>query len=195
MPKVDIKKRRIRAKIVYYGPGMSGKTTNLEYIRDHIDPAKKGRMLTLDVKGAGEQGIEVLPVQLGSLRDFKMIYNLCTVPGKASLNHARRKALKGVDGVAFVADSRQARLIANLDSLENLRENLQTFDIRLEDVPHVIQYNQRDRSNVARVTELRSRLNSYGVLEFEAAANEGRGVMETMKAIVRKVREDIERRL
>ncbi|MFW6457188.1 MAG: GTP-binding protein [Planctomycetota bacterium] len=195
MPKVDIKRRRIRAKIVYYGPGLSGKTANVQYISDHMDPEKKGRMRTLHVKGAGEQYIEVLPIQFEPLSDFDMIYNLCTVPGKASLKRARKNVLKGLDGVVFVADSRQSRLLANLDCLDDLRDNLTNFDINLEEVPHVIQYNRRDCNNVAPVRELRSKLNSYGVLEFEAVASQGQGVMETMRAIVRKVRDDIERRL
>lgn len=174
---------------------MSGKTANLLYIRDHIEPEKRGRLLTLNVKGAGNQGIEVLPVEDSPMKGFDVTYNLCTVPGKASLNQARKLALKDADGVVFVADSRPRRMLPNLDALENLRENLKGHDIRLEDVPHVMQYNYRDCPNPAPVSDLRSKLNPHGVLEFEAVATEGRGVMQTMRAIVRLVREDVERRL
>jgi hypothetical protein len=194
MPKVDVRRGRIRAKIVYYGPGLSGKTTNLQYICEQIEEKKKGRLVTLNIRGSGK-GIEVLPVQLGAIKGFDVTYNLCTVPGKASLNRARRLALKDADGVVFVADSRTSRMLPNLDSLDNLQENLRLHDIRLEDMPHVIQYNQRDRANCAPVADLRAKLNLHGVLEFEAVATQGRGVMETLHAVIELVSEDVERRL
>jgi len=195
MPSIDVKRRRIGAKIVYYGPGLSGKTANLRYIYEHLKAEYRGRLVSLSVKGGEGQQIDLLPVKFGTIKGFDVTYNLCTVPGQAFFNQTRKLVLKGTDGVVFVADSRQSRLPANLDSLRNLRENLETHDIQLEYVPHVMQYNRRDRPDVLPVAELRAQLNEYGVLEFEACAESGKGVMETLKAAIQIVREDIERRL
>ncbi|MBS3762729.1 MAG: GTPase domain-containing protein [Planctomycetes bacterium] len=195
MPSIDVKRKRIGAKIVYYGPGLSGKTANLNYLHDHLKTEYRGRLVSLSVKGGEGQQIDLLPVKFGSIRGFDVTYNLCTVPGQAFFNQTRKLVLKGTDGVVFVADSRQTRMAANVDSLQNLQENLEAHDIRLEHVPHVMQYNQRDRDNTLPVAELRAKLNMHGVLEFEASTETGEGVMETLKAVVQIVREDIEDRL
>jgi len=195
MPVIDVRKRRIVSKIVYYGAGLSGKTSNLKYINDHLDAQARGRLVSLSVKTEGTQQIDLLPVRSAKIKGFDVIHNLCTVPGQSIYNKTRKLVLKGTDGVVFVADSDKKRLMANVDALQNLRENLRTHDVALEDLLHVIQYNKRDLPNALPVAELRAKLNPYGVLEFEASVKTGVGVMETLKAIVNMVREDIEKRL
>jgi hypothetical protein len=195
MPSIDVKRKRIGAKIVYYGPGLSGKTANLRYVHDHLKSEYRGKMVKVSVKGGEKQQIDLLPVKFGSIHGFQVTYNLCTVPGQAFFNETRKLVLKGTDGIVFVADSRNSRMPANIDSMENLRENLEAYDMDLEYIPHVIQYNQRDRPEVLPVAQLRSELNRYGVLEFESSTTRGRGIMETLKAIIQLVREDVEERL
>ncbi len=195
MPSIDVRRKIVGVKIVYYGPGLSGKTANLRYIHDHLSPKQRGRLATLSVEGSGDQRIDLLPLRLGKLKGFAVTYNLCAVPGQAFHNKARKRLLKGADGIVFVADSRSSRMSANLDSLQNLHENLNAYDIALEDMPHVFQYNQRDRPASLSVSELRATLNAAGALEFEASAVTGQGVMDTLKAIVRMVREDLDGRL
>ena len=184
MPSIDVRKKRIGCKIVYYGPGLSGKTANLHYIHDHLGPENRGRLLSVPVKTETPLYIELLPVRFGKLGGFDVTYNLCSTPGKALYNKTRQLVLKATDGVVLVADSRPERMDANLDSLENLLENLEAQDIRLRDMPHVIQYNKRDLPDVIPVSEMRSKLNIYGGLEFEASTVTGQGVMETLKAII-----------
>lgn len=195
MPSIDIRRKIVGVKIVYYGPGLSGKTANLRYIHGQVPPKQRGRLAFLSVKGSGDQRIDLLALKLGKLKGFAVTYNLCTVPGQAFQNNARKRLLKGADGIVFVADSRSSRMSANLDSLQNLHENLSAYDVSLEDMPHVFQYNQRDRPAALPVSELRTTLNAAGALEFEASAVTGQGVMDTLKAIVRMVREDLDERL
>jgi len=195
MPVIDVRKRRIVSKIVYYGAGLCGKTANLKFIHDHLDAQHRGRLVSLSVKAEGAQQIDLLPVRTGKIKGFDIIHNLCTVPGQSLYNKTRKLVLKGTDGVVFVADSAKSRLIANVDALQNLRENLLTHDVDLEGMLHVIQYNKRDLPDALPVSELRAKLNPHGVLEFEASIKTGVGVMETLKAIVSMVREDVEKRL
>jgi len=195
MPSIDVQRKRIRCKIVYYGPGLSGKTANLRYVYEHLDRGVRGRLVSLTARSEGSQRIDLLPLKLGKLKGFDVIYNACTAPGQAIYNKTRKLVLKGADGVVFVADSRRNRLVANIDSFRNLRENLEAYDTRLEDLPHVVQYNKRDLNGVLPASELRAHLNPYGVLEFEASTVTGQGVMETLRAVLQLVREDIERRL
>ena len=184
MPSIDVRKKRIGCKIVYYGPGLSGKTANLRYIHDHLSPENRGRLMSVAVKTEGNLYIDLLPVRFGKLGGFDVAYNLCSTPGKALYNKTRQLVLKATDGVVFVADSRPERMDANVDSLENLLENLEAHDLRLRDMPNVIQYNKRDLPDVMPVSEMRSKLNIYGGLEFEASTVTGQGVMETLKAII-----------
>jgi len=195
MPVIDVRKSRIVTKIVYYGAGLSGKTANLQYIHDHIDPQARGRLVSLSVKTEGEQQIDLLPVRAGKVKGFDVIHNLCTVPGQSLYNKTRKLVLKGTDGVVFVADSSKNRLMANMDALQNLGDNLKEYDVALKDMVHVIQYNKRDLPDALPVAELRAKLNPYGVLEFEASVKTGVGVIETLKAILNMVREDTEKRL
>ena len=195
MPSIHVKKRQVGAKIVYYGPGLSGKSTNLRCIYNDLDHVNRGRLTALTVTGADGLFIDVLPVRFEKVKGFSVTYNLCTVPGQAMCNTARRLVLKGVDGVVFVADSRKNRLAADLDALDNLQENLERNDLSLEHVPHVIQYNWRDAPDALPVSELSAGLNHHGVPEFEANAATGEGVMETLEAIIDIVRSDIEERL
>ena len=195
MPSIHVKKRQIGAKIVYYGPGLSGKSANLRFIHDNLPPENRGRLVSLAVKGADGLYIDLLPVRFGKVRGFDVTYNLCSVPGQAMCNTARRLVLKGADGVVFVADSRADRTVANLDSFENLQENLELNDLSLDHVPYVIQYNKRDLPDALRVAELRAQLNLHDHVDFEASAATGQGVIDTLKAIVELVRDDVVERL
>ena len=195
MPSVDIRKRKIGAKIIYYGPGLSGKTENLRSIHGRLDAARRGKLLSLAVKKGQALYVDVLPVRFGKTAGFDVTFNLCTVPGQAFYANTRRLLLKGTDGLVFVVDSRPGRMDANLTCLEELEDNLEAHDLDLEKLPHVIQYNKRDLPDLLAVGELRSKLNQHGVLEFPASALTGQGVMETLNGIVGLVRKDIEERL
>ncbi|MFP4177075.1 MAG: GTP-binding protein [Candidatus Brocadiia bacterium] len=195
MPDIDVDRERITARVLYYGPGLSGKSTNFYYVRDHMSKNRQGQMRLLNARKADRKVIELLPLHMDSLKGFDLTYHLCTVPGKASLYKIRRSALRNTDGVIFVADSRKKRELANRDSMQDLEENLRANNLRLEDMPHVLQYNQRDRPDIFSVAKLRSMLNKHGVREFEAIATIGQGVMETLFALFRLVREDISRRI
>jgi len=195
MASVDVRKRRIGAKIVYYGPGMSGKSANLCAAHSRLDPSIRGKLVSLAVKKGDSTYIDVLAVKFGKVGAFDVTFSVCAVPGQAFYNSTRRLLLKGTDGVVFVADSRPGRLEANLVCLEELKQNLETHELDIERLPYVLQYNKRDLKETVSVAELRSKLNHYGVLEFQASALTGQGVMETLKAITGLVCKDIEERL
>jgi mutual gliding-motility protein MglA len=179
--------REINCKIVYYGPGLCGKTTNLQYIYERTNPDAKGKMISLATETERTLFFDFLPLSLGEIRGFKTRFHLYTVPGQVFYDASRKLILKGVDGVIFVADSQFERLEANLESMDNLRQNLSEQGYDLDKVPFVIQYNKRDLPNVVDVTELRSELNPRGVPDFEANARTGEGVFETLKAVSKLV--------
>ena len=184
---INIASREINCKIVYYGPGLCGKTTNLQYIYGHTNPDAKGKMISLATETDRTLFFDFLPLSLGEIRGFKTRFHLYTVPGQVFYNASRKLILKGVDGVVFVADSQIDRLEANIESVENLKENLNDQGYDLERIPYIIQYNKRDLTHIASVEELRELLNHRSVPDFEAVATMGIGVFETLKAIAKLV--------
>ncbi|OQX68659.1 MAG: gliding-motility protein MglA [Sorangiineae bacterium NIC37A_2] len=187
MPFVNFMAREINCKIVYYGPGLCGKTTNLQYIYERTNPDARGKMISLATETERTLFFDFLPLALGEIRGFKTRFHLYTVPGQVFYDASRKLILKGVDGVIFVADSQFERLEANLESMDNLRENLAEQGYDLDKIPFVIQYNKRDLPNVVDVAELRAELNPRGVPDFEANARTGEGVFETLKAVSKLV--------
>jgi signal recognition particle receptor subunit beta len=185
--------REINCKIVYYGPGLCGKTTNLQYIYKRTNPEAKGKMISLATETERTLFFDFLPLSLGEIRGFKTRFHLYTVPGQVFYDASRKLILKGVDGVIFVADSQLERLEANQESLDNLRTNLAEHGYSLEKIPYVIQYNKRDLPNALPIDELRQLLNPFGVLDFEASARTGTGVFETLKAVSKLVLTELKR--
>ena len=184
---INYSSREINCKIVYYGPGLCGKTTNLQYIYNKTNPEAKGKMISLATETERTLFFDFLPLSLGEIRGFKTRFHLYTVPGQVFYDASRKLILKGVDGVVFVADSQIERMESNLESMENLRTNLAEQGYDLDKIPFVIQYNKRDIPNAADLEELRSALNVRGVPDFEGAATNGVGVFETLKAIAKLV--------
>jgi signal recognition particle receptor subunit beta len=179
--------REINCKLVYYGPGLCGKTTNLQYIFERTNPEHKGKMISLATETERTLFFDFLPLSLGEIRGFKTRFHLYTVPGQVFYDASRKLILKGVDGVIFVADSQIERMEANEESIENLRTNLAEQGYALEKLPFVIQYNKRDLPNVASSEELRQLLNKGNVPDFDAVARTGIGVFDTLKAVAKLV--------
>jgi signal recognition particle receptor subunit beta len=173
--------KELTAKVVYYGPGLCGKTTNLQWIHEKLPIRNKGKMLSLATEADRTLFFDFLPIELGSIRGMKTRIQLYTVPGQVFYNATRRMVLKGADCVVFVADSQEAMIDADLDSLANLRENLEVNEINPDEIPMVIQYNKRDLPNALPVEILNERLNPRNVPFFEAVAKQGIGVEETLK--------------
>jgi len=184
---INYSSREINCKIVYYGPGLCGKTTNLQYIYGKTNPASKGKMISLATETERTLFFDFLPLALGEIRGFKTRFHLYTVPGQVFYDASRKLILKGVDGVVFVADSQVERMEANLESLDNLEINLKEQGLELDSTPFIIQYNKRDLPNIAPVDELRKLLNVKNVADFEACAMTGDGVFETLKAASKEV--------
>ena len=184
---INYSSREINCKIVYYGPGLCGKTTNLQYIYKKTNPAAKGKMISLATETERTLFFDFLPLSLGDIRGFRTRFHLYTVPGQVFYDASRKLILKGVDGVVFVADSQVERLEANMESMDNLKVNLKEQGYDLANLPCVVQYNKRDLANVSSVAELRSVLNVNGNADFEAVAPQGTGVFETLKAIAKLV--------
>ncbi len=184
---INYLQREITCKIVYYGPGLCGKTTNLQYIYNKTNPEAKGKMISLATETERTLFFDFLPLSLGEIRGFKTRFQLYTVPGQVFYDATRKLVLKGVDGVVFVADSQIARMEANIESLENLRENLAEQGYSLDKLPYVVQYNKRDMPAVVPSEELRQVLNPEGVPDFDAAAIDGTGVFETLKGVAKLV--------
>ena len=173
--------KELTAKVVYYGPGLCGKTTNLQWIHEKLPIRNKGKMLSLATEADRTLFFDFLPIELGSIRGMKTRIQLYTVPGQVFYNATRRMVLKGADCVVFVADSQEAMIDADLDSLANLKENLEVNEINPDEIPMVLQYNKRDLPNALPVEILNERLNPRGVPFFEAVAKKGIGVEETLK--------------
>ena len=184
---INYASREINCKLVYYGPGLGGKTTNLEYIYGKINPDTRGKLISLATEQERTLFFDFLPVDLGSIRGFKTRFHLYTVPGQVYYNASRRLILKGVDGLAFVADSQAERMDANIAALENLYDNLSDYGYDPQQVPVVLQWNKRDLPNIVPVEEMRAHLNPTGLPEFPAVAVTGKGVFDTLKAVSKLV--------
>ena len=184
---INYSSREINCKLVYYGPGLCGKTTNLQYIYKKTSPEAKGKMISLATETERTLFFDFLPLSLGEIRGFKTRFHLYTVPGQVFYDASRKLILKGVDGVIFVADSQVERMEANIESLQNLKDNLAEQGYDYAKLPAVIQYNKRDLPNAAPVEELRNLLNPTGLPDFEGVAFKGDGVFETLKAIAKLV--------
>ena len=187
MSMINYASREINCKIVYYGPGLGGKTTNLEYVYEKVAPATRGKLISLATETERTLFFDFLPVDLGTIRGFKTRFHLYTVPGQVYYNASRKLILKGVDGVVFVADSQVERLDANIESMHNLYDNLTEHGLDLREVPFVIQYNKRDLPNICSLQELQSHLNPDGVPHYEAVGTRGVGVFDTLKTVSKQV--------
>src|SRR5499427_1236009 len=179
--------REINCKIVYYGPGLCGKTTNLQYIYDRTNPSAKGKLISLATETDRTLFFDFLPLDLGTVRGFRTRFHLYTVPGQVFYDASRKLILRGVDGVVFVADSQEERLDANVEALENLQENLKEHGYDFKKIPYVLQLNKRDLPSAMAIDELKRELSKKDEPLFEAIANQGKGVFETLKEVARLV--------
>ena len=187
MSMINYASREINCKVVYYGSGLGGKTTNLEYVYSRVNPDTKGKMISLATETERTLFFDFLPIDLGEIRGFKTRFHLYTVPGQVYYNASRRLILKGVDGLIFVADSQRSRLEANIEAMHNLYENMESYGYDIETIPFVIQYNKRDLSDIMSMEELRAVINPMGVPDFEGIAIEGDGVFQTLSAVSKLV--------
>ena len=190
---INYSSREINCKIVYYGPGLCGKTTNLQYIYARTNPEAKGKMISLATETERTLFFDFMPIDLGTVKGFKIRLHLYTVPGQVFYDASRKLILKGADGVVFVADSQLERMEANQESVENLRANLIEHGMNLSAIPYVVQYNKRDLPNAVDVAELRTAVNPTNVPDFEASARTGQGVFETLKGVSRGVLQKLTR--
>jgi signal recognition particle receptor subunit beta len=188
---INYASREINCKIVYYGPGLCGKTTNLQYIYDKTNPNAKGKLISLATETDRTLFFDFLPLELGTVRGFKTRFHLYTVPGQVFYDASRKLILKGVDGVIFVADSQVERMDANAESVDNLVVNLKGQGYDLMNIPYVLQLNKRDLPNVALADELKRLLMKKNEPVFEAVAPKGVGVFETLKGVAKLVLQEL----
>jgi signal recognition particle receptor subunit beta len=184
---INYSSREINCKIVYYGPGLCGKTTNLQYIYRRTNPEQKGKLISLATETERTLFFDFLPLTLGDIKGFRIRFHLYTVPGQVFYAASRKLILKGVDGVVFVADSQIERMDSNIESFEDLKINLAEQGYELEKLPFVIQYNKRDLPNVVPVADMDKLLNNRKVTWFEGVAVTGKGVFETLKVVAKQV--------
>ena len=184
---INYASREINCKLVYYGPGLGGKTTNLQWIYEKTNPEAKGKLISLATETDRTLFFDFLPLELGTIRGFRTRFHLYTVPGQVFYDASRKLILKGCDGVIFVADSQEARMDANVESLRNLEENLKSAGFDLKTMPYVLQLNKRDLPTAAPVPEIIKVLRYKDEEVFEGVAIRGTGVFETLKAIARLV--------
>ena len=187
MPFINFPAREINCKLVYYGPGLGGKTANLQWIYDHTGTAQKGKMISLATETDRTLFFDFLPIDLGTVRGFKTRIHLYTVPGQVFYEASRKLILKGADGVVFVADSQEERLDANLETLENLREHLKVHKLDFNTIPYVLQLNKRDLPGVLSIEQLAKHLQVKGEPINEAVAITGQGVFETLREVAKLV--------
>lgn len=188
---INYASREINCKIVYYGPGLCGKTTNIQYIYDKTNPTAKGKLISLATETDRTLFFDFLPLDLGTVKGFKVRFHLYTVPGQVFYDASRKLILKGVDGVIFVADSQVERMEANEESIYNLKTNLKDQGYDLIAIPYVLQLNKRDLPNIASVDEMIQKLKQKDEPIFEAVASKGTGVFETLKAVARQSLNDL----
>lgn len=188
---INYSSREINLKLVYYGPGLCGKTTNLQHVYKTVPQDSKGKLISLATETDRTLFFDFLPLQLGEIRGFKTRFHLYTVPGQVFYDASRKLILKGVDGVVFVADAQDARMEANLESLENLRFNLAEQGVDLDSIPLVFQWNKMDLPNAMSTEELDKALNPKGLPAFESVATVGTGVFDTLKSVAKLVLREI----
>jgi hypothetical protein len=179
--------KEVNCKIVYYGAGLCGKTANLNYVFAATKPESRGKMISLETETERTLFFDFLPLDLGKIGEYKVRFHLYTVPGQVFYDASRKLILKGADGVVFVVDSQAARMEANIESLENLEQNLAAYGGSLARMPHVVQYNKRDMPDITPIPELREALNLHKAPEFEAVAKTGQGVFDTLKGLAKLV--------
>jgi signal recognition particle receptor subunit beta len=184
---INYASREINCKLVYYGPGLGGKTTNIKHVYEKTNPGSKGKMISLATETDRTLFFDFLPLDLGEIRGFRTRFHLYTVPGQVFYDASRKLILKGVDGVVFVADSQAARMEANLESLRNLELNLKDQGYDLRTIPYVLQFNKRDLPTAMPVDEMKKQLQFKDEPVFEAVASQGTGVFETLKTIAKMV--------
>jgi signal recognition particle receptor subunit beta len=184
---INYASREINCKIVYYGPGLCGKTTNLQHIFESTAPQARGKLISLATETDRTLFFDFMPLELGTVRGFKTRFHLYTVPGQVFYDASRKLILKGVDGVVFVADSQEERMDANVESLYNLEENLQSQGYDLMKLPYVLQLNKRDLPNIIPVEDLSAELRRKEEPIVEAVASTGAGVFDTLKAVAKQV--------
>ncbi|HWR37816.1 MAG TPA: GTPase domain-containing protein [Clostridia bacterium] len=184
---INFAAREINCKIVYYGAGLGGKTTNLQHIYDKTAEKQKGKMISLATESDRTLFFDFLPLDLGTVRGFKTRFHLYTVPGQVFYDASRKLILRGVDGVVFVADSQEERMDANIEALENLVDNLKEHGYDHQKIPYVLQLNKRDLPNALPVDTLKKELVKRNEAVFEAVAFQGNGVFETLKEVARQV--------
>jgi len=191
---INYASREINCKIVYYGPGLGGKTTNIQWIHEKTRADAKGKLISLATETERTLFFDFLPIELGTIRGFRMRFHLYTVPGQVFYDASRKLILKGVDGVVFVADSQEARMDANVESVSNLHGNLKDQGYDLAKIPYALQLNKRDLPSAVALAELETALRIKDEPVFEAVATNGTGVFETLKSIIKLVLKDLKSR-
>lgn len=186
--------KEITLKIVYYGPGLSGKTTNLQYLHSILNPETKGKLLSLSTEADRTLFFDFLPVDIGKIRDFSIRFQLYTVPGQVRYNATRKVVLKGADAVIFVADSQREMREQNIESFENMMDNLRSNNINPDEIPIILQYNKRDLQNILSIDEFNSDLNSNNYYFIEASAINGAGVEDSYKLITKLLLKNISKK-
>lgn len=184
---VNYHTKEINCKIVYYGPGLGGKTTNIQHVYQRTTAGAKGQMVTLNTENERTLFFDFLPLDLGSIRGYKTRFHLYTVPGQVFYEASRKLILRGVDGVVFVADSQVERMEDNIESLEGLKRNLEEQGYEFGKLPIVLQWNKRDLPNTVSVQDLETKLNKLDMPSYESVASTGEGVFETLKMISKLV--------
>lgn len=195
MTYVNYASREINCKIVYYGPGLGGKTTNLQYIYERTNPNLKGKLISLATETDRTLFFDFMPLDLGTIKGFKTRLHLYTVPGQVFYNASRKLILKGVDGIIMVSDSQVERMDANLESLDNLKENLKEHGYDLMQIPYVLQLNKRDLNNIVSVEEMKKKLMADEEPVIEAVAIQGIGVFSTLKTVSKLVLLDLKKKM
>ncbi len=191
MVQINFAQKTVNVKIVYYGPGMSGKTTNLEVVHQRAPSSNRGELTSISTDGDRTLFFDYMPLDLGTVAGMRTCFQVYTVPGQVYYNSTRKLVLQGVDGVIFIADSSASMLDQNIESLRNLEENLNEYGKSIATMPHVMQWNKRDLPDAMQVEELERHLNLHGVASFEGVANTGQGVFPTLKALAASVLKSI----
>ena len=187
MSLINYATQEISCKVVYYGPGLGGKTTNIRYVYNRLRPESKGKLISLATEMDRTLFFDFLPLDLGTIKGFRVRFHLYTVPGQVYYDASRKLILRGVDGIVFVADSLIHRFDANVESMYNMHENLAAHGLALGDVPFAMQYNKRDLPNVIALDDLQEELNPSRFPSFEAVATQGVGVFDTLKCVSKLV--------